>query len=110
MIPGMNPRQMRQAMKKMGMQQQEIPASLVVIYGPDKEIHINEPNVTKVVMMGDESFQISGSVVEKAKELEISEEDIQTVMSQTNKSKEEAYEAIKKHEGDLASAIMELNG
>jgi len=104
-----NPKQLEKAMKKMGMNQIEIPASLVVIHTPEKEIHILDPQVARVNMMGQESFQISGNIVEKTREIEISEEDISTVMSQTNKSREEALAAITKHMGDLASAIMELN-
>ncbi len=40
MIPGMNPRKMQQAMKKMGIQQVEIPATEVIIKTPEKEIII----------------------------------------------------------------------
>ena len=39
---------------------------------------------------------------------EISEEDVQTVVDQTNCSKEAAMKAIEEHKGDLAEAIMSL--
>ncbi len=48
----MNPRQMQQMMRKMGIQQQEIDATEVIIKTADKEIVITEPNVSKVNMMG----------------------------------------------------------
>ena len=105
-----NPKQLQKAMRKFGMQQDEIEASLVIIQTPTKDIHILNPTVAKVSMMGDESYQISGTVVEKQREIEISEEDIQTVIEQTKVSKEVALEAIRKHNGDLASAILELSG
>lgn len=110
MIPGMNPRAMRQAMKRLGIQQHEIEATEVIIRTPEKEIVINNPQVAKVNMMGQETFQIIGEVEERElnKEAEISEEDIKTVMEQTGAEKEKAKEAIKKHNGDLAAAIMEL--
>ena len=108
MFPGMNPRKMQQAMKKMGIKQEEIDAIEVIIRTPDKDLIITEPSVSKVNMMGNESFQISGNVQERAREAEISEEDIKTVMEQANVGKEEAEKAIKEADGDLAKAIMEL--
>jgi nascent polypeptide-associated complex subunit alpha len=110
MMPGMNPRMMKQAMKRMGIQQQEIDATEVIIRTPEKEIIIQDPSVSKVNMMGQETWQVVGEAVEKALETtpEINEDDIKTVIEQTNCSKEAAKEAIEKHEGDLAAAIMEL--
>lgn len=105
-----NPKQLQKAMKKFGMTQIDIEATLVIIKTPEKEIHILNPKVAKVSMMGEENFQISGEIVEKSYEIEISDEDIKTVMDQTNVTEEAALESIKKHDGDLASAIMELNG
>lgn len=105
-----NPKQLAKAMQKMGMQQEDVDASLVIIYTPKGEIHIQNPSVAKVTMGGQDSYQISGTVVERSREIDISEEDIQTVMDGANVSKEEAESAIKKHNGDLASAIMELSG
>lgn len=110
MFPGVNPRQMQQMMKKMGIQQAEIPATKVIIQTPDKELIINQPSVTKVNMMGQETFQITGEVEEHelSTASEISEEDIKTVMEQTGKSREEAFAALEKSKGDLAEAIMKL--
>ncbi|MBR9700209.1 nascent polypeptide-associated complex protein [Candidatus Woesearchaeota archaeon] len=110
MIPGMNPRMMKQAMKKMGMQQEDIEASEVIIKCPDKEIIIPNPSVAKVKMMGQETWQITGEAQEKALDVaaEINDEDIKTVSEQTGASEEDAKAAIEKHDGDLAAAIMEL--
>jgi len=112
MIPGMNPRMMKQAMKRMGMEQEDIEASEVIIRTPEKEIVFSQPSVAKVQMMGQESWQITGEYEERSLEsaVEISEEDVKTVMEQTHKSEEEARKAIENHKGDLAAAILELSG
>ena len=101
---------MAQAMKKMGVKQEEINATEVIIKCSDKELIIKNPQVMKVNMMGQESLQITGDITEKevSSEVEISKDDIETVMTQTGVSEEEAVSAIKKHNGDLAAAIMEL--
>ena len=110
MFPGVNPRQMQQMMKKMGIQQVEIPAVEVVIRTADKEIIIKEPSVSKVNMMGQETFQISGEVEERSRSSapEISAEDIRIVMEQAGVDKETASQALEKHSGDIAESILEL--
>jgi nascent polypeptide-associated complex subunit alpha len=110
MFPGMNPRKMQQMMKRMGIQQSEIPATEVIIKTPEKELVITNPMVSKVNMMGQETFQIVGQVEEKAISSlpEINEEDIKTVMEQTGVTKEEAEKAINETNGNLAEAILKL--
>ena len=92
MFPGMNPRKMQQMMKKMGIQQVDIPATEVIIRTEDKEIVITEPSVAKVNMMGQETFQISGNIheIEASSEPEISEDDLMTFVGQSGASEEEA--------------------
>jgi nascent polypeptide-associated complex subunit alpha len=110
MFPGMNPRDMRMAMKKLGIQQQEIAAKEVIIRLEDKEIVISNPNVTKVNMMGQDTYQIVGEESERSlgSEPDINDEDIETVAEQAGVSKEEAEQAIKQSKGDLAEAILKL--
>ena len=110
MIPNMNPRMMKQAMKRMGIQQQDIEAEQVIIKTAEKNIIIDQPSVAKINMMGQESFQISGTIREEAinQEIEISDDDIKTVMEQTGATEEEAAKAIEQAEGDLAQAIIKL--
>ncbi len=105
MIPGINPKQMQKAMRKLGIKQEEIPAQEVIIKCSDKDIIISNPQVTKVNMGGQETFQILGDISESSG---ISEEDIKTVMEQTNCTKEQAKEALKENNGDLAAAIISL--
>ena len=106
----MNPRQVQQAMKKMGIQQVEIPATEVIIRTPEKDIIITNPSVSKVNMMGQETFQVVGEIHEQEKSAapEISAEDIQTVVEQTGCSEEEAKKTLEANEGDLAEAIIKL--
>jgi nascent polypeptide-associated complex subunit alpha len=109
MIPGMNPKHMAQAMKKLGIKQQEIDATVVIIKTKDKELIINNPQVTKVNMMGQDTYQIIGQVQEKqVQSFEINKEDIQTVTEQTGVSEEQATTALEQHKGDIAGAILEL--
>ena len=110
MIPGMNPRQMKMAMKRMGIQQQEIDAKEVIIRLDDKEIVISNPNVSKVNMMGQETYQITGEEEERSLDAtpDINEDDVQTVVDQTGVSEEQAKTAIEECDGDLAEAIMKL--
>jgi nascent polypeptide-associated complex subunit alpha len=107
MIPGMNPKMLKQAMKKMGMKQEDIDALEVVIRCSDKEIVIRNPSVAKVDMMGQQNFQISGDIEERGLS-KFNEEDIETVKGQTNCSDEEAKEALERNEGDSAKSILEL--
>ena len=106
----MNPRKMQQMMKKMGIQQVDIPATEVIIKCPDKEIIITEPNVSKVNAMGQETFQVVGNIQEREIDNtpEINEEDIKTVMDQANVDEEKAKAALEEAEGDIAKAIMDL--
>ncbi len=110
MFPGMNPRKMQTMMRKMGVAQEEIDAKEVIIKCPDKDIVITEPTVAKIKMMGQEQFTISGNVNERKKtaEMDISEEDIATVLKQVKVDRETAKEALEKAKGDIAQAIINL--
>ncbi|MBR9702862.1 nascent polypeptide-associated complex protein [Candidatus Woesearchaeota archaeon] len=108
MIPGMNPKQMQKMMKQMGVQQEDLPVNRVDFYFDDHKIIIEPASVAIVKMMGQESFQVTGDLRKESLEtsVEISDEDIQTVVDQVNCSKEDARKAIEDADGDLAAAIM----
>ncbi len=119
MIPGMNPRKMNQMMKRMGISQNEVDATEVIIRTPDKEIVISNPSVSKVNMMGQQTYQVVGEEEERdlsksleahseEHEIEINQEDINTVTSQTGVNEETARTAIMDHDGDLAETILDL--
>ena len=102
-----NPKLMKQAMKKMGVKQEEIDAVKVEIICSSKKIVVNNPTVSKINMMGNDSFQVSGDVSEEKLE-SISAEDVDTVVSQSGCSVEDAKKALKDKDGDIAAAIISL--
>ena len=102
MFPGMNPAMMKQAMKKLGIKQEDIDADEVIIRRSSGNIIIKNPSVTKINMQGQETFQITGDIEEG-----LNEEDMKTVMDSAKCSRSEAEEALKEH-GDLTEAIMSL--
>lgn len=106
MFPNIDPKKMNALMRQMGVSQEEISASRVVIEKEDGNIIINNPSITKIKMQGQESFQISGNIEEL--ENGISEEDIRTIVEKTGCSEEQAKEALEET-GDLAEAIFKLN-
>ncbi|MBI5871480.1 nascent polypeptide-associated complex protein [archaeon] len=105
MFPSINPRDLRNAMKRLGIKEEAINAKEVIIKTEGKDLVIREPKVTKLNIGGEESLQITGAIEEYQA---IKEEDIQTVASQADCSYEEAKRSLEKSEGDLAKAIMEL--
>ncbi len=108
MMPGMNPKKMQGMMKKMGISQEEIDASKVIIEKNDgSKLVIEDPSVTKINMQGQETFQIAGEISEEEGE-KFSQEDIQTVVEKTGVSEEKAREALEETE-DLAEAILKLS-
>lgn len=108
MIPGINPKDMARAMKKLGVKQEELNAKSVVITLENKQLVFENPQVVKINMLGQETYQVTGNIIEKNLQVQVSDEDIETVASQAGVSKETAFEAIKNHKGDLAAAILDL--
>ena len=110
MFPGMNQKKMSQMMKQMGIQQVEIPTVQVIIKTQDSELVFTAPQVSKVNMMGQETYQIVGHPEKRSLSTvpTISEDDIQTVMNQTGKDHNTSLKAIEDASGDLAQAIMNL--
>ena len=52
MFPGMNPREMQKAMKRLGIKQEEIDAEEVIIRTASKDLVIKNPQVSRVYMLG----------------------------------------------------------
>ena len=106
-LSGLNPKKMQAMMKQLGIAQEEIPAEKVIIEKSDNSrIIIQNPNVQKVKMHGQESFQITGDVSEE--EPQIKENDIKLVMEKTGKSENEARKALEQT-NDIAEAILKLS-
>ncbi|PKM92115.1 MAG: nascent polypeptide-associated complex protein [Euryarchaeota archaeon HGW-Euryarchaeota-1] len=106
-----DPRQMAKVMKQMGMEQEELEAEEVIIRTQGKNIIIKRPQVVKISMQGQESFQISGDIVEEeneSKNSSIKDEDVDMVISQTGASEERARAKLEENKGDLAKTILEM--
>jgi nascent polypeptide-associated complex subunit alpha len=109
MLPGMNPKQMEAAMKAMGIKSRPVDAREVVIKLDGKEIVISNPQVTEIDMKGMKTFQVMGDVKERASR-SYTDADVNMVMTQAGVSEKEARDALEKHGGDIAEAILELQG
>ncbi len=108
MFPNLNQKSMQAIMKQLGMNQEEIDASRVIIEKEDgNKIIIQNPSVTKIKIQNQESFQITGDVEESETE-NFSEKDVEVVMQKTNCTREEAQKALGETE-DLAEAILKLS-
>ena len=77
----------------------------------EKELIIDNPSVSLMNVMGQETYQIDGKAreVELEYEIEIPEEDIEMVANSAGVSKDDAKAALEECKGDLAEAIMKLN-
>lgn len=121
MFPGgMNPKQMKQMMSRMGIKSDEIPADRVIIEGGGKKTIIEGPDVMKMTVQGQVVFNITGGKVSTQEDtgaiedtsgpVEISDEDVDLVCEQTGVSRDDARQAIEESNGDLAEAIIKLKG
>ena len=96
----------------MGIKSSEIDANRVIIECADRTIEIGEPQVTRIEAQGSVSFQISGNVSESSivAKVEITDDDIKTVMDSTGKDRDSAVSALEASDGDIAAAIISLKG
>jgi nascent polypeptide-associated complex subunit alpha len=110
-LGGMNPKKMQAMMKQLGIKQEEIEdAQRVVVERDSGNIVIENPQVSKVVMQGQETWQIVGEAREESAEGEgISEDDVKLVAEKTGKSEDEARNALEENEGDIAETIVKLS-
>jgi nascent polypeptide-associated complex subunit alpha len=125
MMPGMrgvNPRQVKQAMKKLGIETEDLEdVQDVVIRTKSKQYIITDASVTIMQAQGQKTYQITGeteilplsqapigSKAETPAQLQIPEDDIKLVMSQTGASREKAVEALRTSDGQPAEAIIKL--
>jgi nascent polypeptide-associated complex subunit alpha len=117
MMPGrMNPRQMQQMMKRLGINVKEIEnVEEIIIRTDTKEYIFDSAEVTVMDAQGQKTYQITGRprIVDRKgkteeKEEGIPQEDINLVAEQTGKSKELAKKALEETKGDIAEAIMKL--
>ena len=117
MFPGMggrvDPRQMNQMMKRLGIDVHEIEdVKEVIIRTAREEYRFDAPQGTAMTAQGQKTYQIVGKPAVAAREavLEISEDDVNMVAEQTGKSADEARAALVETKGDIAEAIVKLQG
>jgi nascent polypeptide-associated complex subunit alpha len=110
---GINPREARRMMQRMGMNMETVEdVTEVIVKTPNKDIVIEGPEVAVLQVQGQRIYQVAGGTVhEKAPERKtptVSEEDARLVADQTGKGIEEARKALEETRGDLAKAILLL--
>ncbi|MFC7166524.1 nascent polypeptide-associated complex protein [Halospeciosus flavus] len=127
---GMNPRKMKQMMKQMGIDVEEIDAEEVVIRtGDGEELVFDDADVTRMDARGQQTYQIIGNPEERESTAgtgageaeaeaeteaeeggagEIPASDIEIVAQRTGASEDEARAALEETGGDLAAAVEKL--
>ena len=105
MMPGMNPKQMEKLMSQMGIKSKKLDSKRVVIEQEGERIVIEPAEVIEIEMGGKRTYQVSG---DGRVEQELSEDDVRLVAEQAGVDEEVAREALKKADGDIAQAILEL--
>ena len=115
----MNPRQMRQAMKRLGIEQEELDGvEEVVIRTADKEYVIRNANVTAMTAQGQKIWTVVGEPIvrdradakrpSENKGVTIPEEDVKLVAEKAGVSEDEARKALEESGGEPAEAIIRL--
>lgn len=120
---GLDPRKMKQMMKQMGIDVDEVDAEEVIIRtGDGSELVFSDADVTKMDARGQETYQIVGEPEERESTAgaggadadtadaagEIPESDIQIVAERTGVSEDDARAALEDVDGDLAAAVDQL--
>ena len=126
---GMNPRKMKQMMKQMGIDVEELDAERVVIETADADLVFEGPQVTKMDAQGQQTYQIVGSPEEVAEagaggtagavegddtdadaaaDDGIPDGDVELVAERAGVPKSTARETLEDNDGDLAAAIAAL--
>ncbi len=114
MIPGMggrgmNPKKVKQMMKQMGINIDEIEnVEQVIIRTADKDIVFNDASVSIMKAQGVDTYQVTGTPELMPREVEIPEDDVRLVVEQTGATREAALQALKDSNGDIAEAILSL--
>jgi nascent polypeptide-associated complex subunit alpha len=110
MMPGkINPRQMNQMMRRLGISVKNIDnVEKIIIQTDSKEYIFKDAEVTIMDAQGQKTYQITGNPIIRDRAEDTKEEDIKLIMDQTGKTKEEAKQALEEANGDIANAILKL--
>ena len=120
---GLNPSKMKQMMKQMGIDIEEIDAEEVVIKTADEELVFTDAEVQLMDAQGQQTYQVVGSperrergaggdepALEEAEagEAGIPQGDIDLVAQRTGAGEDAARDALEATDGDLAAAVERL--
>jgi len=110
-MPGnINPRQMNQMMRRLGISVKNIDnVEKIIIQTDTKEYVFKDAEVTVMDAKGQKTYQIIGNPIIRDRSDDTLKEDIKLVMDQTGKSEEEAKKALEESNGDIAEAILKLS-
>ncbi len=104
-----NPREANRMMQRMGMQVQQLDeVTKVIMETPTKRIIIDSPEVATVTIQGQTVYQVGGGTMREEGIGGGSDEDVKLVASQAGVSADEATNALRQSNGDLAQAIILL--
>ncbi|MCQ4153730.1 MAG: nascent polypeptide-associated complex protein [Archaeoglobales archaeon] len=109
MLP-INAKQMKKMMKQMGIEMEELDAKEVIIKTSTEELIFRNPSVTKISAKGMETFQVMGEYEIRKIAPQISDEDVKLVMEQAKVDEETAKKALVEANGDIAEALLKLQG
>jgi len=115
----MNPKQMKQMMKRMGIEQEEIAdVEEVIIRTATKEYLFTQAQVTMMTVQGQKTVQVVGEPLIRNRagvaqttapaKLVIPEEDVALVAEKAGVSEAEARKALEEANGEPAEAIIRL--
>ena len=99
---------MQGMMKKMGISQTQMNVHRVIFEMEDGNVVIDEPSVVKIMMQGQETYQVAGEAREESSG-GVSDADVDMVKEKTGKDEEEVRVALEECDGDIAEAIMKLS-
>ncbi|MBO4522912.1 MAG: nascent polypeptide-associated complex protein [Methanomicrobium sp.] len=110
MIPGVNPKQMKAMMKKLGMKMEQFEdVERVIVYTKKGNYIFENAEVVATTMQGATTYQLSGDMRFEEAETVIPDEDVAMVAEQASVSKDAALAALKETKGDIAEAIIKLS-
>jgi alpha-NAC-related protein len=110
MMPGnINPKKMKQMMKQLGMQVEQIDdVQKIVITTPKGSYIFDSAEVSAMTMQGQTTFQVIGSPRFEESAPVIPEDDVKMVAEQAGVTLDKARDALIKSRGDIADAILSL--
>lgn len=106
----MNPKKMKQMMKQLGMEMEQIDGvKRITISTAAGDYIFDEAEVVAVTMQGVTTYQITGAPVFRPAAPPIAEEDVRLVMEQTGASEDRVRAVLAQTGGDIAEAILRLS-